>query len=173
MKMFSLSTQNIKVRAIIFYSIALLISFVSDIILNDLSRFKQSGQIITSLRPYFDNKPILVSAFLASLTIFIALLCVSIPFSLIFNSLYPRDFKELGIFILIAYPIGYVLDKLIYNLNIFGDSLKPYYKVAGAGHWGALAFLVAIIPAFIGSYSIQFFKDELCSVMNKCKNVVS
>lgn len=157
----------------VFFGTGIGVAAISDIILNDLSRFKQSGAIINSLRPYFDNKPILLAAAYAALTIFCAMVVVSIIFRIFFGSFYPRTFVELFIYCVIAYPIGFGFDKIIDKFNIFGSSLKPYYKVAGSGHWGAIAFIVAIVPAFFTSFAISHTRDEIKSCIHKVKKITN
>ena len=44
-----------------------------------------------------------------------------------------------------AFVVGYILDIIIDKYNIFGDSLKPYYKTAGSGLWGGIAIMFAMI----------------------------
>ena len=149
------------INEVVFFATGIIVAAFSDILLNDLSRFKQSGEIITSLRTYFDEKPILINALYAAITIFTAMISVSIIFRFAFGSFYPRGFIQLIIYMLIAYPIGYAFDVLIQKTMIFGSSLNKYYDVAGAGHWGAIAFMVAIIPSFFASYGISFMKKEL------------
>ena len=57
----------------------------------------------------------------------------------------PHNITELIKFIGIAFPLGYVIDIIIDKLKIFGNDLNLYYKTAGAGLWGALAFVFSII----------------------------
>ena len=52
-------------------------------------------------------------------------------------------------FILISFPLGYVIDIIIDKFKIFGNDLDLYYKIAGAGLWGALAFVFSIIISYI------------------------
>lgn len=156
---------DIPVNEMVFFGVGGFVAGFSDILLNDLSRFKESGKIITSLRPYFNDKPILICALYALITIMVAMIIVSTIFRIMFGTFYPKGFIELFVYILIAYPLGYVMDKMIERFNIFGKTLKPYYKEAGSGHWGALALIVAIIPSFFASYGISFCKKELNTCM--------
>lgn len=135
-----------------FIIVLFLVSFLSDIVLNDLAHMKSGqGEIIKSLRPYFANKSITMSGVYAGLTI----LSAFIPTSFIFNLVVgerkwvPSTLKELVIMLAIAFPIGYLYDYLIYKLHIFGDALNDYYRIAGAGMWGALSFVFAIIITYI------------------------
>jgi hypothetical protein len=45
--------------------------------------------------------------------------------------------------------LGYSIDIIIDKLKIFGNDLDLYYKTAGAGLWGALAFVFSIIISYI------------------------
>jgi uncharacterized membrane protein len=120
------------------------ITFLSDIILNDLSK-----HYITSLRPYFYNQSIIKCAFDASLTVLIGLAITMAISYVVLGFSSPTTFKTLLYFCGIAFVIGYILDKLIYKLHIFGDRLTLYYKTYGSGLWGALAFIFAIASSYV------------------------
>lgn len=143
---------------LLFIIINFIISSFSDIILNFLSKSSiakyNNLKIIMSLKPYFKNKSIIQSAIYAGITIVIALLIVMIISKSIFNFYVPKNNNDLLKFIVIAFPLGYVADVFIDKFNIFGNELDLYYKVAGAGLWGALAFVFSIII----SYYIQIQK---------------
>jgi hypothetical protein len=140
-------------KVIIFIIIIFIISALSDIILNFLSRNslikKYDLKIILSLRPYFKNKSIIRSAIYAGLTIVVALLINILISKNIFGFYIPSNNNELIKFICIAFPLGYIIDIIIDKLKIFGNDLDLYYKVAGAGLWGALAFIFSIIISYI------------------------
>ena len=67
---------------------------------------------------------------------------------------YPVTIKQLFKFTILAFIIGYIIDVIIYKIELFGKTLNPYYKAVGAGLWGALAFIFSII---IGYYLIKMF----------------
>jgi hypothetical protein len=113
------------------------IGFISDIVLNVLSRYKVT-QILSSLLPYFKENGILKSAILAGITTYISAYITLVVF---------------GQSIIGAFVVGYILDIVIDKYNIFGDSLKPYYKTAGSGLWGGMAIMFAmIISLFLNNY---------------------
>ena len=56
---------------------------------------------------------------------------------------------------ILGFIIGWVLDVLVKKLKPFGSSLDPYYEVAGAGFWGAVALVFAIVMSFLGSLLIR------------------
>jgi hypothetical protein len=91
------------------------------------------------------------SAVYAGITIIVALLINMLISKSIFGFCVPGNNNELIKFLSIAFPLGYIIDILIDKLKIFGSSLDLYYKAAGAGLWGALAFVFSIII----SYCIQ------------------
>jgi len=127
-----------------FIFLVFVISFLSDIVLNDLSKY-----YITSLRPYFHNYSILKCALDAGLTVLVGLavtMCIS---SIVLGFSLPNTFITLFYFCGIAFVVGYILDKLIYKLNIFGNRLDLYYKTYGSGSWGALAFIFAIAISYV------------------------
>jgi len=139
-------------KVLIFIIINFIISGISDIMLNYLSRHKLSKihnlKIILSLKPYFRNKSVIKSAIYAGITIVIALIINILISKNIFGFCVPRNNNELLKFITISFPLGYIIDIIIYNLKIFGTELDLYYKRAGAGLWGALAFVFSIIISY-------------------------
>ena len=130
------------------------VAFISDVILRFLST-QNINPIITSLKPYFENKSIMYAGFLAGLTIVSALL-ISLSVSyLCFGFLIPSSYNEMIYFLLISFILGYIIDYLIYKWQLFGKSLNQYYQLAGAGFWGALAFLFSVIISYILLYLID------------------
>lgn len=130
------------------------VAFISDFILRFLST-QNINPIITSLKPYFENKSIMYAGFLAGLTIVSALL-ISLSISyLCFGFLIPSSYNEMIYFLLISFILGYIIDYLIYKWQLFGESLNQYYQLAGAGFWGALAFLFSVIISYILLYLID------------------
>ena len=140
-------------KSLTFILVVFIVSIVADITLNDLSRKPLSryvsSPIILALRPYFDEKSILVAGIYAGITVVLALVVSMLVSKYIQKTLIPRDWKELAIFMIISFPIGYLFDVIIAKLNIFGDSLQPYYKATSPGLWGAIAFEVAILVGFL------------------------
>ena len=140
-------------KVIMFIIIVFVVSALSDILLNLLSKNQLTKEynlkIIMSLKPYFKNKSMIQSAVYAGITIIVALLINMLISKNIFGFYIPRNNIELIKFISIAFPLGYAIDIMIDNLKIFGNSLDLYYKVAGAGLWGALAFVFSIIISYL------------------------
>ena len=66
----------------------------------------------------------------------------------IFGFYVPSNNNELIKYICIAFPLGFIIDIIIDKFKIFGNSLDLYYKVAGAGLCGALAFVFSIIISY-------------------------
>ena len=132
-----------------FYFINFVVSFISDIALNDISKLKLNGFLknITTLKPYFENKFIIEAAFYAGLTIVFALLPVSVITNYMFK--YPNSYDQLQKYVGVSFVVGYIIDILIEKLNIFGDSLKPFFDAAGAGLWGAIVFIFSILISYI------------------------
>ena len=132
-------------RLLIFLLLNFIIGFISDIVLNDLSREPLStiipSKIIQSLSSYFKKKSIIQAALYAGVTVAIVLIPI-----IIITRLYFDIYKEKLLFIGLAFVTGYVADILIDNYNLLGSSLKPYYRQAGSGFWGgfAIAFSVSI-----------------------------
>lgn len=140
-------------KVIIFIIIVFIVSALSDILLNLLSRNSLTKdynlRIILSLKPYFKNKSMIQSAVYAGITIIIALLINILISKSILGFYVPLNNIELIKFICIAFPLGYAIDIMIDKFKIFGSTLDLYYKAAGAGLWGALAFVFSIIISYL------------------------
>ena len=91
----------------------------------------------------------IVSAIYAGLTIVVILFITMFISNIVFEFNHPRKIKELIKFMILAFPIGYIADVIIYHIELFGPSLNPFYEIAGAGFWGAIAFLFAISVSYI------------------------
>lgn len=131
------------------------IGFISDIGLNYLSRQSYATGPIKALEIYFKRKSIkgepqrtIISAVNAGLTIVVALIFTMLLSTILFGFSYPMKIKQLIKFVILAFIIGYALDYIIYKTQLFGKSLNPYYKVTGAGLWGALAFVFSILLGY-------------------------
>jgi len=140
-------------KVMMFIIIVFIVSALSDIILNLLSKNKLTKEynlkIILSLKPYFKNKSMIESAVYAGITIIVALLINMLISKNILGFYVPNNNSELIKFICIAFPLVYLIDILIDKLKIFGNTLDLYYKAAGAGLWGALAFVFSIIISYL------------------------
>lgn len=134
-----------------FLFINFMVGFISDIILNDAATMLPHITTFSSLKPYFKNKGIFEAAFYAGLTIVIAIGILSAVTKYVFNFFVPQTLNELGKTVLLAYPVGYILDYGIEKADIFGDSLDLFYNTVGSGHSGAIAFIISIVL----SYNIQ------------------
>jgi len=135
----------------LFIGLNFMVSFFSDIVLNDLSYLSKThvGPIIRSLNPYFREKSIIVSGVLAGLTV-VSVLCILLYLT---NWKIPETWRELFSLIIVAFPVGFIADIVIDKTGLFGPSLVPYYEVAGSGLWGGLAFVFSIVISY-GIYKI-------------------
>ena len=131
------------------------VAFNSDLVLNYLSRQSYAPASIRALKIYFLRQGIknstlrnFVSATNAGLTVVLAILITLFLAKVFFNMSHPRSLKELLRFLLIAFPVGYLLDIAIYKTELFGPTLNPIYRIAGAGFWGAMAFIFAILACY-------------------------
>ena len=129
-----------------------LVSAVSDLFLNYFARIKSvyMPRPIVALRSYFkhyDNA--FLTAVYAGLTVVTILLLVMLLTYCVWGFATPLTFKQLLLFLAVAIPLGYIADVLIYKYKVFGHTLDPYYKVAGAGFYGALAFAVSILCSYV------------------------
>lgn len=140
------------------------VSFMSDLLLNDLVRKPLSNYhnsiIIKSLESYFKDKSIIQAGSFAGLTVAIAYLLLMLIWNMLGLGNIPT--RELvyskfngNIIITLLYELfgafilGYIIDVIIHKLNIFGSSLDNYYTIAGSGVWGATAFVFAICITYV------------------------
>jgi hypothetical protein len=137
------------------------IGFVSDIVLNYLSRQAYAPASIKALKVYFFRQTIknalvrdIVSAINAGLTIVVTLGVTMLLSRVALKFYHPQTLAQLYRFLALAFPVGYLADILIYKTELFGPTLNPFYKIAGAGLWGALAFIFAIL-VYYGIYTIN------------------
>ena len=138
--------NNLRI-AVLFIIINFCVSYVSDNVLNDLSKYTPY-KALTSLAPYFKNKSIVVAGIYAGLTVVFATIILLLFNRLFLNTYFPESRSEFIIIIFAAYVIGYALDVFIYKMNIF-DNLQLFYKMVGAGNGGALSFLFSLVISFI------------------------
>lgn len=141
--------------AVLFIIINFCVAYVSDNVLNDLSKYSKI-KAFTSLSSYFKKKSIVGAGIYAGLTVAVATIILMILYKIVFNTYLPNTkshhlfsstFMVYFIFFIVAYFIGYALDVLIYRMNVF-DDLQPFYTEVGAGNGGALSFLFSLILSF-------------------------
>ena len=134
---------------ITFLSINFIVSFLSDIGLQILAKPPISkyhnNKIILSLKDYFKGKGVIESGVYAGLTIVIALIIVMAISKHFFGFTIPSNNQEYFRYFALAFISGYIIDILIDEAKLFGNSLDKYYKEAGAGFWGAIAFIFSIL----------------------------
>jgi len=130
-----------------------LIGFFSDIVLNIIAK-NDIYKPITTLRPYFEDKTMFQAAFYALLTVVIIVGIIMKLFQIFYNKYLPETKKEIFIYLILTFIVGYIGDIVIYKLNIF-PRLKTYYRVVGKGLWGSLAILFSVVLSLIGLYIIN------------------
>ena len=150
------------------------IAFLSDIILNILAtkkiKFLEKYSIMDSLKtlkPYFENKSMFKAAFYALLTVIVIVGIIMKIFQIYYNKYLPENSKEVFIYLVLSFIVGYVGDILIYKLNIF-PRLKTYYRVIGRGLWGAIAIVFSVFMSLIYLYIFNNY-DKL---YNKFLNII-
>lgn len=132
-----------------------IVAFVSDIVLNDLSKMYNNNTVFGSLKPYFKDKGIIMAGLYAGLTILFATIILTYITKFIFGYFVPSNMNELFKTLILGYILGYSIDKLIHWFDIFGPSLNHFYNIVGSGNSGALSFVFSIsISYFIQKYII-------------------
>jgi len=124
------------------------VAALSDLGLNYISTLSFAPKSIRALRDYFNVYNPLYAAVNAGLTVVLVLLITMALSNALLGILYPRNYKQLGRFIVLAFLLGFVADVLIDNYHIFGTTLDKFYRIAGAGFWGAAAFVFSIILSY-------------------------
>lgn len=150
------------------------IAFLSDIILNILAtkniKFLEKYSFMNSLKtlkPYFENKSMFKAAFYALLTVIIIVGIIMKLFQIYYDKYLPESSKEVFIYLVLSFIVGYVGDILIYKWNIF-PRLKTYYRVVGRGLWGAIALVFSVFMSLIYLYIYKNF-DKL---YDKFSNII-
>ncbi len=142
--------------AILFIIINFCVAYVSDNVLNDLSKYSKV-KAFKSLSPYFKKNSIVGAGIYAGLTVGVATTILMILYKVVFNTYLPytnshqllsTTFMVYFIFFILAYFIGYAMDVFIYRMNVF-DNLQSFYKEVGAGNGGALSFLFSLVVSFV------------------------
>ena len=132
-----------------FIIINFFVGFFSDLVLNILSRIKYSPPSIRALYSYFKYyDSVILTAVYAGLTIISVLILTMIASYTLLGFAEPKNKKQLLELILLSFPFGYIADIIIYKYHIFGKNLDPFYKIAGAGFWGALSLIFSIVVSY-------------------------
>lgn len=126
----------------IFFLLNFIVGFLSDLVIRDLVTIGY----MQSLNEYFKDKLIIESGIYAGLTIIITLGIIYL--------IYPKidNIKE---FLAVAFIIGYIVDILIKDYKVFGDSLDAFYEEYSAGLLGSLSIIFTIV---ISHFIIYYFK---------------
>ena len=138
-----------------FSFILIIVTFFCDLGLNFLSRQSQSlvPRSIKALKSYFDYyNNIALTGIYASITVLICYLITAEIVYLLFNLSVPNNIKQLFLFLFVAFFVGYIADIIIYKYKIFGTTLDLFYKEAGAGLYGAISFILAIVISYFIFY---------------------
>jgi hypothetical protein len=111
---------------------------------------KSAPPSIKALLPYFKYyDSIIITAGLAGLTVVsVLLITMFISYFLLGFAVPVNSNYRLLNFLILAAPLGYIADQFIYKYQIFGKLLNPYYRIAGVGWWGMLAFVFSIIISY-------------------------
>ena len=107
------------------------------------------------------------AAFYALLTVIIIVGIIMKLFQIFYDKYLPETNREIFIYLVLSFIVGYVGDILIYKLDIF-PRLKIYYRVVGKGLWGAIAIVFSVSVSLILLYIINNFD----SLKNKFFNII-
>ncbi len=87
-------------------------------------------------------------------------LCETKQYKLIFGKFLPVSLKEIIIFIIMAFVVGWIIDVIIMKADIFGPSLRPFYEKYGAGFWGAASFVFALFITIGFTFILKKFVNN-------------
>lgn len=125
-----------------------IVAACSDVVLNYLSRISVAPKSIRALGDYFRVYNPLYAAFNAGITVVIVLLITMGLSYVLMDILYPQTRRELFRFVVLAFLLGFIADVIIDHYRLFGTTLNKFYRIAGAGFWGAMAFVFSIIISY-------------------------
>ena len=125
-----------------------IVGFVADVVLNDMSRYTDN-EIMKSLQLYFREKSIVEAAVYAGITVVAVVLMIMYVTKKVYGFHVPVTNNQLLYSIIVSFVLGFVADIVIDKLKIFGSTLDEYYRIAGAGLWGALAIVMSVIVSYI------------------------
>ena len=125
-----------------------IVGFVADVALNDMSRYSDN-EIMKSLQLYFREKSIVEAAVYAGITVVAVVLMIMYVTKKVYGFHVPGTNNQLLYSIIVSFVLGFVADIVIDKLKIFGSTLDEYYRIAGAGLWGALAIVMSVIVSYI------------------------
>ena len=148
------------------------IAFFSDILLNILAtkkiKFLERYSFMDSLKtlkPYFENKSPFLAALYALLTVIIIVGIIMKIFQIFYDKYLPETSKEIFIYLVISFVVGFIGDILIYKLNIF-PRLQTYYRVVGKGLWGAIAIAFSVFMALVYLYIYKNYDILIHNIRN-------
>jgi len=121
---------------------------VADVVLNDMSRYSDN-EIMKSLQLYFREKSIVEAAVYAGITVVAVVLMIMYVTKKVYGFHVPVTNNQLLYSVIVSFVLGFVADIVIDKLKIFGSTLDEYYRIAGAGLWGALAIVMSVIVSYI------------------------
>lgn len=125
-----------------------IVGFVADVVLNDMSRYSDN-EIMKSLQLYFREKSIVEAAVYAGITVVAVVLMIMYVTKKVYGFHVPVTNNQLLYSVIVSFVLGFVADIVIDKLKIFGSTLDEYYRIAGAGLWGALAIVMSVIVSYI------------------------
>lgn len=139
-------------QVILFVGINFLITFICNLLLNDLSNNKiisTNLSLIYSFQEYFKDKSILLAAFYPSIILAIFVFFVIILSKFILKFWIPENINNLIKFNIIALIMGFIMNLFIRYSKIFGNSLNNFYKKNGSSIIISLGLLFSINASYI------------------------
>lgn len=127
-----------------------IVAALADVTLNAWSHLRNAPASVRSLQPYFAVHSPLTAALYAGLTVVAVLLIVMLVSKPVLGFTVPMLYPAMLFkYLVLAFVIGFAADVLIDKLELFGTSLRPYYRIAGAGLWGGLALVISILVSIL------------------------
>ena len=127
-----------------------IVAALADITLNAWAQLRTAPASVRSLQPYFAQHSPLVAAIYAGLTVVSVLILVMVTSSYTLGFSVPMLHPVMLVkYLALALTLGFIADVLIAQWEVFGPSLRSYYRTVGAGWWGGFALVLSIVISIV------------------------
>jgi Cu-Zn family superoxide dismutase len=143
--------QNMRLQRVTGFILAnFIVAALADVTLNAWSHLRTAPASVRSLQTYFAQHTPLTAALYAGLTVIVVLILAMIGSYFLFGFAVPMLHPVMLVkFLGLALILGYAADVIIAQMELFGPSLRSYYRTVGAGLWGGLALVISVIVSIV------------------------
>ena len=127
-----------------------MVAFICGVVLYDMSRMDKSPKVIKSLRPYYDQKSVVRSSLMGVAILVVSLVITMMICSHFFKFMVPKKMEDVLRMIVVAYGVGFVINKVVDVSGMMGNRLQDVYNFFGlSGHLGAMSLVVCIVVSHL------------------------